>query len=225
VGWQAIVAAPDRTEADRALDQGRHPAELLAFVGAGPGDRVADLMAGGGYTTELLVRAVGPTGTVYAQNTPGILERFAAEPWAARLARPVNANVVRLDRELADPLGPEVRDLDAVTLVLFYHDAVWMKVDRPAMNAAIFAALRPGGRYVVVDHSAKPGAGTSDAETLHRIEESTVVAEVEAAGFRLVDQGHFLRNPTDTRDWSASPGAAGDRRGTSDRFVLAFERP
>jgi predicted methyltransferase len=221
----AIVAAPDRTEADRALDAGRHPAELLAFVGVKPGDRVADLMAGGGYTTELLVRAVGPTGTVYGQNTPDILERFAAKPWSERLARPVNANVVRLDRDLGDPLGPEVRDLDAVTLVLFYHDAVWMEVDRAAMNAAIFAALRPGGRYVIVDHSTRPGAGTSEAKTLHRIEESVVVTEVEAAGFRLVDRADFLRSPEDTRDWSASPGAAGERRGTSDRFVLAFERP
>src|SRR5262245_31025180 len=133
--WAAIVEAPDRTDADRALDAGRHPAELLAFVSVGPGDRVADLMAGGGYTTELLVRAVGPTGTVYGQNTPGILERFAAAPWAARLERPVNANVVRLDRELDDPLGPEVRDLDAVTLILTYHDTVGMEVDRAAMNA------------------------------------------------------------------------------------------
>lgn len=221
----ALVADPDRTEADRALDEGRNPAELLNFIDLKPGDRVADLMAGGGYTTELLARAVGPTGVVYGQNSTFVLERFAAQPWAERLARPVNANVVRLDRELVDPLGPEVRDLDRVVMVLFYHDAVWMQVDRAAMNAAIFQALRPGGRYVIVDHSAREGTGLQDVETLHRIEESVLKAEILAAGFQLVDEADFLRNPDDTRDWSASPRTAGERRGTSDRFVLAFERP
>ena len=225
VDYDALVAASDRTDDDRALDAGRHPAELLAFTGLGPGDAVADLMAGRGYTTELLVRAVGPTGVVYGQNTPDILERFAEAPWTERLARPINQQVIRLDRPLEDPLGPDVRGLDVVVMVLFYHDAVWMNVDRAAMNKAIFAALRPGGRYVVVDHSARPGEGTTAAKSLHRIEESVVVAEAEAAGFRLVEQADFLRNPDDPRDWNASPGAAGALRGTSDRFVLAFERP
>lgn len=224
VDYAAIVAAPDRTDADRALDDGRHPAELLATIGATPGQRIADLMAGGGYTTELLARAVGPTGHVYGQNSAFVLERFAAAPWAERLARPVNANVSRLDRDLDDPLG-DVGDLDAVTLVLFYHDAVWQKVDRVAMNAAIFRALKPGGRYVVVDHSARAGAGLADVETLHRIEESVVRTEIEAAGFRLLSSHDFLRNPADPRDWSASPRTAAERRGTSDRFVLVFERP
>lgn len=224
VDYAAIVAAPDRTDADRALDDGRHPAELLASIGASPGDQIADLMAGGGYTTELLARAVGPTGHVYGQNSAFVLERFAAAPWAERLARPVNTNVSRLDRDLDDPLG-DVRDLDAVTLVLFYHDAVWQKVDRVAMNAAIFRALKPGGRYVVVDHSARAGAGLADVETLHRIEESVVRTEIEAAGFRLLASPDFLRSPADARDWSASPRTAAERRGTSDRFVLVFERP
>lgn len=224
VDYAALVASPDRTEADRALDEGRHPAELLAAIGASPGQRIADLMAGGGYTTELLARAVGPSGHVYGQNSTFVLERFAAAPWAERLARPVNANVSRLDRDLGDPLG-DVQNLDAVTLVLFYHDAVWQKVDRVAMNAAIFRALRPGGRYVVVDHSARAGTGLADVETLHRIEEPVLRAEVEAAGFRLVSSPDFLRNPADTRDWSASPRTAAERRGTSDRFVHVYERP
>lgn len=220
----ALVAAPDRSEADRALDEGRQPARLLAAIGARPGDRVADLMAGGGYTTELLARAVGPQGQVYGQNNRFVLERFAEGPWTERLARPINARVVRLDRELDDPLG-EVGDLDVVVMVLFYHDSVWQKVDRAAMNAAIFRSLKPGGRYVVVDHSARAGSGLEDVETLHRIDEDTVSQEIAAAGFRLVDSPDFLRNPQDARDWSASPGKAAERRGTSDRFVLVFERP
>ncbi len=224
VDYAAIVAAPDRTDADRALDAGRHPAELLAAVGVRPGDRVADLMAGGGYTTELLARAVGPGGAVYGQNNRFVLERFAEKPWTERLARPVNAVVTRVDRELEDPLG-DVRDLDAVVMVLFYHDSVWQGADRAAMNAAIFRSLKPGGRYVVVDHSARAGSGLADVQTLHRIDEAVVRQEIEAAGFRLAASHDFLRSPEDTRDWNASPSSAGERRGTSDRFVLVFERP
>jgi predicted methyltransferase len=222
---QAIVAAIDRAPEDRALDAGRHPAELLAFVGAAPGMRVADLQAGGGYTAELLARAVGPSGHVFGQNSPFVLQRFAEKPWTARLAKPVMANVTRVDRELDDPLPPEATGLDGVTLVLFYHDAVWQKVDRARMNAAIFRALKPGGVFVVVDHSARPGSGVADAETFHRIDEAVVKDEVARAGFKLAAEADFLRNHADTRDWNDSPRAAGERRGTSDRFVLKFVRP
>jgi predicted methyltransferase len=222
---QAIVAALDRSPEDRLLDGGRHPADLLAFVGVGPGMRVADLQAGGGYTAELLARAVGPRGVVFGQNSPFVLQRFAEKPWSARLAKPVMANVVRVDRDLDDPLPTEATGLDAVTMVLFYHDAVWQKVDRARMNAAIFRALKPGGVFIVVDHSARADTGAADAETFHRIDEALVKDEVARAGFRLVAEGDFLRNPADTRDWNDSPRAAGERRGKSDRFVLRFVRP
>lgn len=220
-----IVAAPDRSEADRALDAGRHPAELLAFFGVAPGMRVAELGAGGGYTTELLARAVAPGGVVYGQNSRFLLDRFAEKPWSERLARPVMQDVLRVDREFDDPLPPEARNLDAVFLILLYHDTVWMKVDRAKMNHAVYQALEPGGIYAVVDHSARTGAGLGDVETLHRIEEATLRKEIEGAGFVLAKQADFLRNPEDTRDWSASPRAAGERRGTSDRFVLEFVKP
>jgi predicted methyltransferase len=219
------VGAADRSEADRALDAGRRPAELLAFAGVTRGAKVAELMAGGGYTAELLARAVGPTGKVYGQNSSFVLERFAAKPWAERLDKPVMKGVVRVDRELSDPLPPEATGLDAVFLVLFYHDTVWQKLDRPALNAAVFKALRPGGVYVVVDHAGRPGTGTSETETLHRIEEGVVRREIQAAGFRLEAEATFLRNPSDTRDWNASPSKAGEKRGTSDRFVLKFVKP
>jgi predicted methyltransferase len=186
---------------------------------------VAELQAGGGYTAELLARVVGPSGRVYGQNNRFVLERFAAKPWGERLAKAALANVVRVDRELEDPLPPEAEGLDAVFLVLFYHDAVWQNVDRARMNAAIFRALRPGGVFLVVDHSARAGAGVTEAETLHRIEESVVKEEVQRAGFRLDAEGQFLRNPADPRDWNASPRAAGERRGTSDRFALKFVKP
>ena len=222
---EEIVAAPDRSEDDRKLDAGRKPAQFLRFLAVRPGMRVAELFAGGGYTTELLARAVGPTGVVYGQNTPAILAKFAERPWTARLERPVNQNVVRLDRELDDPFGPAVRELDLVVSNVIYHDAVWSHVDRTRMNSAVFASLKSGGRYVVCDSSAKAGTGVESAETLHRIDEEEVRNEVVAAGFTLGEEGTFLRNPADARDWNSSPSAAGPRRGTSDRFCLAFHKP
>jgi predicted methyltransferase len=222
---RAVELAADRTDEDKALDRGRRPAETLAFFGIVAGMQVAELGAGGGYTAELLARVVGPSGKVYAQNSRFLLERFAEAPWSARLAKPVMQNVVRVDREFAEPLPPEAKELDAVLMVLFYHDTAWMEVDRAAMNKAVFAALRSGGVYGIVDHSGRDGTGISETKTLHRIEERIVRQEVEAAGFRLAATGSFLRNPTDPRDWNDSPTASGDRRGTSDRFVLKFVKP
>lgn len=222
------VAANDRSDADRALDAQRKPAETFAFFGITPGMRVAEIGAGGGYSTELLARIVGASGRVYGQNSPFILERFAAGPWAERLAKPVNANVVRLDTPFDAPFPAGFVDagrLDAVVNILFYHDTVWQPVDRHAMNRAIFAALRPGGIYGIVDHSARPEDGITVTETLHRISEASVVEEITAAGFVLEGQAEFLRNSADTRDWNDSPRAAAERRGTSDRFVLLFRKP
>lgn len=221
---QALVAASDRTEADRALDPGRKPVDFLQFLGLSAGLQVAELMAGGGYTTELLSRAVGRTGQVYGENPQTILARFAETPWAERVAR--LPNVARLDRELDDPFPAALQGkLDAVVSNVIYHDSVWLQVDRLKMNQAVFRALKQGGVYVVCDSSAKPGTGVTDAQQLHRIDEQVVRDEVTGAAFTLEAQGDFLRNPNDTRDWSSSPGAAGEKRGTSDRFCLRFIKP
>ncbi|MFO0549152.1 MAG: SAM-dependent methyltransferase [Polyangiaceae bacterium] len=222
---QAIVDAADRSDADKALDAGRHPAEMLAFFGVAPGMSVADIAAGGGYSSELFARAVGPKGKVWGQNSPMILEKFAEKPWSERLAKPVMKNVQRVDREFDDPIPAAAGSLDGVYMVLFYHDLYWVGTDRAKMNKSIFAALKPGGFYGIIDHSAAAGAGDTGVKTLHRIEESTVRKEIEAAGFVLVREGQFLRNPSDTLDWNDSPSAAGDKRGTSDRFALLFKKP
>ena len=221
---QSIIAATDRTEFDRSLDPGRKPAEFLQFMGLGAGMQVAELMVGGGYTTELLSRAVGPTGTVYGENPKVVLERFAQKPWTERLTRLPNAK--RLDRELNDPFPSELDGkLDLVVSNVIYHDSVWLQADRAKMNSAVSRALKMGGAYVVCDSSAKPGTGVADAQVLHRIDEQLVRDEVTKAGFKLEAEGNFLRNSEDTRDWSSSPGAAGEKRGTSDRFCLRFVRP
>lgn len=221
---RAIVDAPDRSDSDRALDGGRKPAELLAFAGVEPGQRVLDLCAGGGYTAELLARAVGPRGVVYGQN-PKFVLGFAEKAWTERLATPVMKHAVRIDAELDAAWPPELTNLDVVTLVLFYHDTVWLGTDRAKLNQNVHAALKPGGAYVIVDHTAKAGDGVSAVKTLHRIEESVVKAEITQAGFVLDSQADFLREPSDTKDWSASPREAGERRGQSDRFALRFKKP
>ncbi|HEY2518317.1 MAG TPA: SAM-dependent methyltransferase [Polyangiaceae bacterium] len=223
----SIVQAPDRSEHDRSLDAGRHPAELLAFLDLKPGMRVAEIGAGPGYTTELLARAVGPGGKVYMHNEPTWLpfldadlrERFTHAAMSG-------GNVVRDEHPFEDPV-PDAKDLDAVVINLIYHDVVNTPTDRAKMNRHLFEALKPGGAYVVIDASAPAGSGLSATDSLHRIDEQVVKDEVTKAGFVLAAEGSFLRNPDDKRDWNASPKAAerAGKRGTSDRFVLRFERP
>jgi predicted methyltransferase len=223
----AAVAAPDRDPKDLELDAGRKPAEVLAFFKLAPGQHVAELFAAGGYTTELIARVVGEGGKVYAQNSTAVLERFARKPLTERLAKPVMKNTVMVERAAETPFPDEAKDLDAVICVLNYHDFVWQNVDRAKLNAAVFAALKPGGVYGIVDHSAVKGHGLADVQTLHRIDEDTVKAEITAAGFKLDAESDVLRNAADPRDWNSSPKAAAEanKRGTSDRFVLRFVKP
>ena len=213
---EAIVASADRSDADRRNDVRRKPVELLAFTGVGPGMTVLDVSAGGGYTTELLARAVAPGGRVFAQ-TP----RPPSPTLAARLQTSVAANVVSVVRPFESAPPPEAEGrLDLVTLLFNYHDMGHLGVDRARLNAAIFAALRPGGAYVIADHSGRAGTGISEAGTLHRVEEALVRREVEAAGFRLAAEGAFLRNPNDPRDRETP-----DPPQPKDEFVLRFVKP
>lgn len=222
-----IIADPARPQAERDLDAGRKPADMLAFLELKPGMKAADIGAGMGYTTFLLARAVGPEGRVYAQNPRFVREKFTEPGFSERMKTPAFANVVRVDQEFDQPLPADVHDLDLVINFLFYHDTYWMKIDNAAMNRAIFSALKPGGAYVIVDHSAVAGAGSTGSQTLHRVEESLVKREVEAAGFRLAASADFLRNPADPRDWNAAPRAATEagKRGQADRFILKFVKP
>lgn len=222
---RAAIAAADRTDKDRALDAGRKPAEVLAFFKVAPGQKIAELFSGPGYTTEIIARVVGDSGKVYAQNTTAILDRFARGPLTERLAKPVMKNTVMVEQDTEAPFPADAKNLDAVICVLNYHDYVWQKVDRAKLNAAVFAALKPGGFYAIVDHSAPKGSGLDDVQTLHRIDEDAVKKEITAAGFKLDAESDVLRNPDDPRDWNASPGAAAEKRGTSDRFTLRFVKP
>jgi hypothetical protein len=139
-----------------------------------------------------------------------------------RTSIPSPLQVVRLDREFDDPFPKDVHDLDMVAIVLTYHDTFWMKANRRKMNAAVFKALRHGGSYVVIDHSAVAGHGAKDVESLHRVDEALVRKEILAAGFKAAGQSEFLRNPADQRDWTVFDKA---RRGTTDRFAIKFVKP
>jgi predicted methyltransferase len=254
-----IVASPDRSAADRTNDVRRKPAQMLEFVGIRQGMVALDVSAGGGYTTELLARAIGPTGMVYGQSQPRDVGRAQPAPAApegasgtvppgdaaSQAPRPAAAprapGAAVMDREaklrsngvaaapmvaviqrFENPVPPEMADgrLDLVTLMFNYHDMGFLGVDRGQMNRAVFRALKPGGMYVIADHSGRPGTGISESGTLHRIEEVFLRSEVEAAGFKLASEGDFLRNPGDPRDQN-TPNPPQPK----DEFVLKFIKP
>jgi predicted methyltransferase len=218
--YAAIIAAPDRADADRQTDNRRDPLKLLVFSGVRPGMKVLDMGAGGGYSSELMARAVAPGGTVYAQNPADLGERAKAR-FEARLQTPAAKNIVRVTQPFDDPLPADVGGLDVITFLFFYHDTTYMDVDRAAMNRKLYAALKPGGFLIIADHSARAGDGTSVGKTFHRIEEAALRREVEAAGFKLVGEGDFWRHPEDTRDFSVQPPGGK----AVDEFALKFQKP
>ncbi len=212
--YRALLADPIRTDRDRRMDEARRPVELLQFAQVRPGMQVLDVATGAGYTSQLLALAVAPNGKLWAQTPqPGaaLNERMAAHP---------QPNFIVTKRPFDDPIPPEAAPLDLVTLILNYHDISYLPVDRDAMNRRIFAALKPGGRYVIVDHSALAGTGITAGKTLHRIEEAFVVAEVKRAGFALDGEGAFMRNAGDTRE-----GSSNNATPPSDKFALRFVKP
>jgi predicted methyltransferase len=218
--YNAIVSAPDRSDADRNTDKRRDPLKLLNFTGVKEAMKVLDIEAGAGYTTELLARAVGPSGVVYAQDSAEVLERQVKDKFELRSKSAVMKNVIHVVRNYDDPLPTDVRDLDLITFFFAYHDMTYMQVDRAEMNRKLFAALKPGGYLVIADHSAKDGDGVTVGKTYHRIEEAVLRKEVEAAGFKLVATGDFLRHPEDTRDVIVFRAPT-----PIDEFVLKYQKP
>jgi predicted methyltransferase len=217
--YAALLAAPDRSDADRQADRRRDPLPLLAFAGLHPGMKVLDMGAGGGYSTELIARAVAPDGIVYGQNPPSLGEKAKAT-FEARLKTPAMKDAVADMRPFDDPIPPDVHDLDLITFLFYYHDTTYMSVDRAEMDRKMFGALKPGGFLVIADHAALAGQGTSVGHTLHRIEEGTLRQELEGVGFSVVAEGNFWRNPNDTHDF---PSFKADM--PVDNFVVKFAKP
>jgi predicted methyltransferase len=214
------INAPTRPAADRESDASRQPAQVMAFFGVKPGMQVADLWAGGGYTTELLARIVGPTGKVYSQNI-ALPDKFkkADASWKGRLKEPGMVNVVEVAKPFnaTDLLPVAPGTLDVVFINLNYHDLFDIGADPDKLNATVLKALKPKGFYCIVDNSAQAGSGTRDTNTLHRIDEDFVIKQVEKDGFTLVATSDVLRNPKDPRTqpfWKINH--------TQDRFILKF---
>ena len=223
----AALAAPGRSAKDLERDARDHPEVTLALLGLAPGMRAIDVFSGGGYYAEIAARVVGESGQVLLHNNAAYLG-FAGTALTERLAARPFAQITRYDREI------EAFDLDgtldAAVIVMAYHDAYWQPkpeegswtVTRDPLMAALFRALRPGGRMLVVDHSAVAGSGSSAAQGLHRIDEAFARADFERAGFRFVAASDVLRSGADDRSTNVFDPAI---RGKTDRFVLVFEKP
>ncbi|OOG47107.1 class I SAM-dependent methyltransferase [Rhodanobacter sp. C01] len=227
------VADSARPAADTQRDATRKPAELVAFAGIKPGDRVADVMPGSGYFTRIFSKVVGAQGHVYAIVPESIAKARpqALDPIKAIAADAAYRNTT-LEVQPYDRLGAP-SSLDVVWTSQNYHD-VYGAVsvfavsgisgpdEAAKLDAAAFEALKPGGVYMVVDHAAKPGSGGQDAHTLHRIDPATVIAQVQAAGFVLEARSDLLSNPQDAHDKVIF---APEIKGRTDKFVLKFRKP
>jgi predicted methyltransferase len=210
--YSQALANSERPQTEVELDAARKPSEVLAFYGVKPGEKVADIWAGRGYYTAILSQVVGAQGVVYTVNPnsrPEINDRWK---------KPAYANVKIADGPFDQLALPQDGSLDLVLIHLNYHDLA--PEVRLAMNKRILAALKRGGTYAVVDHSAKDGTGNDAAKTLHRIDKALVIKEVTGSGFTLAKEGNMLRKPEDTRDFNVNK-----ERNKDDRFVLAFQKP
>ena len=217
--YAALLAAPDRSDADREADKRRDPLPLLKFAAPRPGMMVLDMGAGGGYSTELMARAVAPNGKAYGQY-PADGPQRAIDAFNARLKTPAMSNAVADFRPFDDPIAPDMLPLDLITFLFYYHDTTYMNVDRAQMDRKMFAALKPGGYLVLADHSAAPGSDISVGKSLHRIDEAVVRKELEAAGFKFVAEADFWRVPGDTHDFSSLRPPS-----PVDAFVLKYQKP
>ncbi|WP_044564219.1 class I SAM-dependent methyltransferase [Azospirillum sp. B4] len=221
----AAVADSNRPQADKDRDGDRKPAEMLAFAGVKPGDKVVDFMPGAGYFTRLLAKTVGPKGRVYSLLPGELATRStkAVDGQKALAADKAYGNIVPLIQPVNAPSIPE--KVDVVWTSQNYHDlhdAFLGPADVPAFNKAVFDALKPGGVYIVLDHVAEAGSGLRDTDSLHRIDPETVKKEVLAAGFVLDGEDDALRNTADNHSLKVFDPSL---RGHTDQFVFRFRKP
>jgi predicted methyltransferase len=222
----AAVADAGRPGTDKQRDENRMPAETIAFAGVKPGDVVGELLPGGGYFTRILSKVVGPQGHVYAfapplpPNASADMKDYSA-PTRALAQEPAYANVTIVAQALANITFPV--PVDMVWTTQNYHDFHNIAgVDIAALNKQVFDALKPGGVYLVLDHAAAAGAGSSVTNTLHRIDVETVKKEVVAAGFVLEGSSPLLERKSDPHTAAVFDASV---RGKTDQFILKFRKP
>jgi predicted methyltransferase len=220
----AALSDPSRPAADMVRDANRHPGEVLTFAGVRPGAKVADLIPGGGYFTRILAKSVGPRGAVYAYVPDELTKLAKREPAVNAIARdPGYSNVKVILNTLPNFGAPE--KLDLVFTAQNYHDMhdkFMGPADLSVVNRQIFRSLKPGGVFLVIDHSGEPGSGLRDTETLHRIDAAVVRSEVTAAGFIFEGESRVLKDPGDSRRVNVFDPSI---RGKTDQFVYKFRKP
>jgi predicted methyltransferase len=220
----SAVADASRPEADRQRDDLRHTAELMAFAQVKPGQKVADYMPGAGFFTRVFAKIVGPEGHVYAEF-PQFMADFEKNEVAAIKALTAETGYANVSY-VVTPAGAfdTAEPLDLIWTSQNYHDLQFgLKHDQIlALDKALFAALKPGGILLVIDHVAAPGAGWSVAPKLHRIEPKEITADMKAAGFKLEAESRILRNPKDDHTLSVFDPVI---RGHTDQVVYRFRKP
>lgn len=216
--YAAAIADAARPQADKDRDADRKPADMLTFANVKPGEKIGELLPGGGYFSRIFSKAVGPTGKVYAIAPVAQLGRFKA----ISDDKTDYPNIAVVTVAGAGFKAPE--PLDLVWTSQNYHDLKNLPApfDISAYNKAIYDALKPGGLYIVLDHSAKPDAAADVTSKLHRIQQDVVKKEVTAAGFTFVAEDNALRNPADTREKMVFDPSL---RGRTDQFVMKFRKP
>jgi predicted methyltransferase len=217
------VNDPTRTEADRTRDQRDHTVAVLKFLGIAPGMTVVDLFAGGGYYSEVIGRIVGSKGKVYMHNNAAY-QTFIGDALTERVKGGRLQNVVKLDAEIGQ-LGIPPASVDLVLMSMSYHDLYFKSddwaVDPAALFTEVHAMLKPGGVLAIIDHVANAGTGSSDAQKLHRIDETFARSDIESRGFKFTGSSDLLRNPADDHSKTVFDPSI---RGHTDRFVDRFVR-
>ncbi len=220
----AAAVADKGREADRKDDDRRHIAEVIAFSGAKSGDRVVDLIPGAGYFTKVFSKVVGPKGHVYMIWPNEYAKEAMPDPVKnAELAKTGYPNTSVIQQPGAAFATPEPVDL--VFTVQNYHDypdKFMGKIDPMVFNRAVFKALKPGGTFLIVDHTGEAGSGMRDTDTLHRIDPAIVKKQVTDAGFVFEGESKALRNPADDLKKQVFDKSI---RGHTNQFIFKFRKP
>lgn len=222
----AAVADNARPDADRQRDANRKPGETLAFADVRLGEQIGELSPGGGYFSRILSKAVGPKGHVFAIVSPRPPTTPADQPDRnapiKALAADPNYSNISIEERVAGKVSLAA-PVDLIFTAQNYHDLHNApNLDMAAFNKSVFDALKPGGLYVIVDHSAQPGSGSRDTSTLHRIDVATVTQEATAAGFKIIARSNILKNAADNRTATVFDPTV---RGKTDQFMLKFRKP
>ena len=216
----SAVEHENRPDADRERDANRKPAEVLDFFNIKTTDKIGEINSGRGYFSSIIAHALKDGGIVYAHTSPMSVERWKGNPIKKRLGEFPQDNMIPVVGEMESPNFPE--QLDKIFNIMTYHDSVWTKADRGAMNSAIFESLSPGGVYGILDHNAKDGHGIDNCHDIHRIEKAFVIEEVISSGFIFDQESSILGNSEDELIDMVFEKHIRDR---TSRFILKFKKP